>query len=323
MHAGNLPRTLEKNTASLLVASGRGIMQLELLGPIRLWRQAGEVPLGPPKQRAVLGVLAGRLGDVVSVEQVVDGVWGRRLPRSAASAVHTYVAGLRRVLDPTRGRRGSGSILASVSGGYCLMMSPDAVDARLFARCCDAAHTLLAAGRSDAAVRELERALGLWHGEAYANVPGPFAEIERARLAEARMAAVEEWADLMLAVGLHNQVVPALVGHVGREPLRERLRFLLMLALYRSGRRAHALGVYRETREVLNTELGVEPGAELRELHEQILNGHPALMPGTVSGSVRLLRSMGSVDSGPAPLRQPPPEGRRPEAHTAATERSR
>lgn len=308
-------------------------MQLELLGPIRFWRHGKELSLGPPKQRAVLGVLAGRLGEVVSVEQLVDGVWGNRLPRSAASGVHTYVAGLRRVLDPARGRLRSEGVLASVSGGYCLRLPAEAVDAQLFTQHHAVARALMGQGRSDAAVAELERALSLWHGDAYANVPGPFAEIERARLGEDRLAAVEEWADLLLTAGMHNQVVPALVGHVGREPLRERLRFLLMLALYRSGRRAHALCVYRETREILNAELKVEPGPELRELHEQILNGNPALMPGTVSGSVQLLRSMGAVDTGRRAVHdpsaaQPPvssrrkPYGRWHEAHTAVADRS-
>jgi DNA-binding SARP family transcriptional activator len=269
---------------------------LELLGPVRLWRNHNEVCVGPPKQRAVLGVLAGRLGEVVSVEQLVDAVWGRRLPQSAASAVHTYVAGLRRALEPNRCRRGTSRVLASVSGGYCLRIPADAVDARLFLRGIDAARTALAAGRPGPAVAELERALSLWHGEAYANVPGPFADIERTRLGETRMSAIEDWADLLLAAGLHTQVVPVLVGHVGRYPLRERLRFILMLALYRSGRRADALAVYRETREVLSVELGVEPGPALQELHEQILDGRPALLPGGVTGNVQVLRSMGATD---------------------------
>lgn len=275
-------------------------MQLELLGPIRFWRHGEEVSLGPPKQRAVLGLLAGRLGEVVSVEQIVDGVWGRDVPQSAASGVHTYVAGLRRVLDPARGRRASGGVLVSGSGGYCLRLPAEAVDAQLFTRHHAAARNLLANGQTEAAIGQLERALGLWHGDAYASVPGPFAEIERVRLTEARLVAVEEWADLLLTAGWHNQVIPALVGHVGREPLRERLRSLLMLALYRCGRRAHALGVYRETRELLMSELGVEPGPELTALHEQILNGHPALMPRTVPGSVQLLRSMTAAPAGGA-----------------------
>ncbi|NUS14423.1 MAG: hypothetical protein HOY69_24000 [Streptomyces sp.] len=318
-------------------------MQLELLGPIRFWRHGEEVPLGPPKQRAVLGLLAGRLGEVVSVEQIVDGVWGRELPPSAASGVHTYVAGLRRVLDPSRVRRSSGGILVSGSGGYCLRLPPEAVDAEQFTRHHGAARDLLAAGQNEAAIGRLELALGLWHGDAYAGVPGPHAEIERVRLTEARMMAVEEWAGLLLAAGWYNQVIPALIGHIGHEPLRERLRSLLMLALYRCGRRAHALDVYRETRELLMNELGVEPGPELTALHEQILNGHPALMPRTVPGNVELLRSMTAVPAGtdrwPAAETQPPvrqspvavpaaggfPHARRPvrNGYTAVTDGSR
>ncbi|MFD0430928.1 BTAD domain-containing putative transcriptional regulator [Streptomyces zhihengii] len=253
-------------------------MRLELLGSVRAWCDGTEVLLGPPKQRAVIGVLVSRINEIVGVEEIVDAVWGSAVPQTAANGVHTYVAGLRRVLDPGRGRRESGGVLVSSGGGYALCLDPGHVDTALFERHHAQARRLHGQGRLPEALREFDTALGLWRGDAYANVPGPFAEMERTRLGELRMTAVEEWAADMLAVGRHAEVVPVLSNLVAKEPLRERLRWFLMLTLYRCGRRAHALGVYRETRRLLSEELGLEPGIELQTLHSHILEGHPDLL---------------------------------------------
>ncbi|PZH14814.1 AfsR family transcriptional regulator [Streptomyces sp. NTH33] len=253
-------------------------MRLELLGSVRAWCDGTEVLLGPPKQRAVIGVLVSRINEIVGVEEIMDAVWGSAVPQTAANGVHTYVAGLRRVLDPGRGRRESGGVLVSSGGGYALCLDPGHVDVALFERHHAQARRLHGQGRLPEALREFDAALGLWRGDAYANVPGPFAEVERTRLNELRMTAVEEWAAAMLAVGRHAEVVPVLSNMVAKEPLRERLRWFLMLTLYRCGRRAHALGVYRETRRLLSEELGLEPGIELQTLHSHILEGHPDLL---------------------------------------------
>lgn len=252
----------------------RGNMRLELLGSVRAWCDEVEVLLGPPKQRAVVGVLASRVNEIVGVEEIVDAVWGSAVPQTAANGVHTYVAGLRRALEPGRGRRASGGVLTSSGGGYALCLDPDHVDVAVFERRHAEARRLHGQGRPQEALRAFDTALGLWRGDAYANVPGPFAEMERTRLTELRMTAVEEWAADMLAVGRHAEAVPVLSNLVAREPLRERLRWLLMLSLYLGGRRAHALGVYRETRSLFSEELGLEPGTELQSLHAQILAGH-------------------------------------------------
>ncbi|MFE5584785.1 BTAD domain-containing putative transcriptional regulator [Kitasatospora sp. NPDC056531] len=252
-------------------------MRLELLGPMRTWIRGEQVLIGPPKQRAVLGLLASRVNEVVGIEQIVNAVWGDAVPPSVLNGVHTYVAGLRRVLEPDRGPRESGGVLVSASGGYALRMDAEAVDIERFVRGHAQARRLRAAQDVEGAVRAYEDALALWHGDAYANVPGPFAEMERVRLQELKVTAGEEWAESLLAAGRHTESVTVLSDLVLREPLRERLRWLLMLALYRGRRRAHALEVYRETRRLLDDELGIEPGPELRSLHEQILGGHPDL----------------------------------------------
>ncbi|XQE85370.1 AfsR/SARP family transcriptional regulator [Streptomyces microflavus] len=248
------------------------------------------MPLGPPKQRAVLALLASRAGEVVGVDNIVDALWDGDIPQTATNGVHTYVAGLRRALEPGRSRREAGAILTSVSGGYCLRMDPEQVDATLFTRRHARARRSRIEGSPDEAVRWYEEALALWRGDAYSGVPGPFAAVERTRLRDLRLTAVEEWAADMLDAGRHAEAVAELSAAVGEEPLREKLRWLLMLTLYRSGRQAHALAVYTETRQLLNRELGIEPGAELRSLHQQILAGHPRLRREGEAAAARAVR---------------------------------
>ncbi|AIR96908.1 BTAD domain-containing putative transcriptional regulator [Streptomyces glaucescens] len=252
-------------------------LRIQLLGPVRAWRDGTEVPLGPPKQRAVLSLLASRANDVVGVDTIVDALWDGDVPHSAANSVHTYVAGLRRELEPGRSRRGASAVLVSASGGYCLRTEPDQVDAALFVRRHTEARRSWAQGDTDTSLRLYEEALSLWRGEAYAAIPGPFASMERTRLRDLRLTAVEEWAADMLAAGRHGETAAELIRAVSEEPLREKLRWLLMLTLYRNGRQAHALRVYDEIRRLLSSELGIEPGAELRDLYQQILCGHPGL----------------------------------------------
>ncbi|MFG2052943.1 BTAD domain-containing putative transcriptional regulator [Micromonospora sp. NPDC048930] len=250
---------------------------LAVLGPMRAWRHGDEITLGPPKQRAVLGLLASRVNDVVGFEEIIDAVWGSEVPPTAANGVHTYVAGLRRVLEPGRSRRELGDVLVSTGGGYALFMDPDDLDTTLFAARHRQARRLREAGEGAEAAEVYQAALRLWRGEAYFGVPGPFAAVERTRLQELRLTVVEELAELLLDLHRPADAVTVLSEAVAKEPLREKLRGLLMLALYRSGRQADALSLYRETRQLLREELGIEPVLELRDLHNQILAGHPDL----------------------------------------------
>ncbi|WP_333767836.1 AfsR/SARP family transcriptional regulator [Streptomyces sp. IBSBF 2435] len=282
-------------------------LRIQLLGPVRAWRHGAEVALGPPKQRAVLGLLASRANDVVGVENIVDALWGSDVPQTAANGVHTYVGGLRRALEPGRSRRAAGAVLTSESGGYCLRLDPVDVDATLFVRSHGDARRSRGEGNADATLRLYEQALSLWHGEAYSGIPGPFAAMERTRLRDLRLTAVEEWAADMLAAGRHAEMVTELTGAVSEEPLREKLRWLLILALYRSGRQAHALRMYEETRQLLSSELGIEPGADLRNLYQQILSGHPELRsPGTDPAPVLLSGRESAFRGAPKPVQLPP-----------------
>lgn len=230
--------------------------------------------MGPPKQRALLALLATHRGAVVGPSQIIDGLWGPVAPNTALNGVHTYVAGLRRVLDPTRGRgREPGGVLLSVAGGYELRVPEEAVDATQFVQQLAVARRLTAEGRSDAAFDALGKALGQWRGDALAGVPGPFAAVERSRLREMRFSAAEDWIAGIIAAGRSEEAIVVTSEAIAQEPLREKLRWLLMLALYRCGRQAHALQAYGEARSLLRDELGIEPGAELQELHAQILAG--------------------------------------------------
>ncbi|ANZ42950.1 hypothetical protein BBK82_22725 [Lentzea guizhouensis] len=242
-----------------------------MLGALAATVDGQELTLGPPRQRAVLAVLALRANHVVSRSELIDAVWGDEPPASADNGIHTYVAGLRRLFEPDRASRAPSSVLLSTDAGYLLRLPPEASDVAMFRTHLDEAGRLRR--EPAAAISAFDAALGLWHGIALEGVPGPFAAVERARLAELRLTAVEQRAALMLSVGREAEVAAELTTLVSAHPLRERLHGLLMSALYRSGRQAEALAVYTDLRRLLIEELGIEPGPELRQLHEELLVG--------------------------------------------------
>ncbi|WP_410586404.1 BTAD domain-containing putative transcriptional regulator [Amycolatopsis sp. lyj-23] len=248
------------------------VVQVDLLGEVRVRVAGGELAVGPPRQRAVLAVLALRAGATVSRSELIDGVWGESAPASVEGSVHTYIHGLRRVLSAT-----GGEMLVRTGAGYRLVLEPAAVDVTAVELGVRRARELAGTGENAAAVRVLDECLGLWRGVPLAGVPGPLAEAERVRLTELRYQLVEERADLMLALRRHRELVAELGEAVLAEPFRERLRALLMLALYRSGRRAEALAEFDTARRLLVAELGLDPGAELAELHARILRADPEL----------------------------------------------
>jgi DNA-binding SARP family transcriptional activator/tetratricopeptide (TPR) repeat protein len=256
-----------------------------VLGPVAVWNGNEELRVGQPRQQAVLGILAMRANRVISRGELVDAVWGQDPPASAEGGIYTYVAGLRRIIEPTRSARGPGRVLVSSGAGYVLHLVPGQPDAVAFEQQLARARQLRKNGDPLGAVGELESALGLWRGAAFSGVPGPFAETERVRLAELRSGAAEERADVLLTLGRHEEVVADLTALVADHPLRERMRGLLMIALYRNGRPAEALRVFAEGRQVLQQELGVGPGTELSRIHGQVLHSDPALdLPATASG---------------------------------------
>jgi DNA-binding SARP family transcriptional activator/tetratricopeptide (TPR) repeat protein len=243
----------------------------------------------------VLGILAMRANRVISRGELVDAVWGADPPASAEGGIYTYVAGLRRVIEPSRTLRGPGRVLVSSGAGYVLHLVPGQPDAVAFEQQLARARQLRKSGDLAGAADALDGALGLWRGAAFAGVPGPFAETERVRLTELRSAAAEERADALLALGRHEEVVPDLTAMVADHPLRERMRGLLMIALYRGGRHAESLRVFQDGRRVLAEELGIDPGTELSRIHQQVLSSDPAL--NLTVGSSTVSRSPGPEDS--------------------------
>jgi DNA-binding SARP family transcriptional activator len=252
-------------------------LTLAFLGSLRILLNERKVTLGQPKQRAVLALLASRPNDVVSTIEIIDAVWDWEVPRTASSAVHTYIAYLRRVLGQRQGGHSDRQFIESSGGGYVLHMEPGNIDIEAFTRHLSKAREFRSLGSAQAAIEEFNAAMGLWRGDAYTNIPGPFAAMERNRLHELHMTAVEEWASAMGTVGRDIEAIPVLSEAVTREPLRERLRWLLMLFFYRCGRRASALSLYQQTRQLLRDELGVDPSPMLQSLHHKILTDDPAL----------------------------------------------
>ncbi|MFI5910980.1 BTAD domain-containing putative transcriptional regulator [Dactylosporangium sp. NPDC051541] len=268
--------------------------RFEMLGPVRAWRGDTELDLGPAKQRAVLITLLINANRPVPTERIVDAVWADEPPENGANVVQKYVAGLRRVLEPDRSPRSPGSLLTLTDAGYQLSVGPDRLDADVFHGLVRQAHAMLAAGRPADAGALLVRALGLWRGPALAGLSGALFDAARDRLTEGRASALEAWAGLQLRLGHHVPLAPRLAELVAEFPLREELRYQLMLALYRCGRQPEALAAFRAARQLFADEFGVEPGERLQELHRAILRADPALAGPVMAQPV-------------APLMPPPP----------------
>ncbi|GAA3438090.1 BTAD domain-containing putative transcriptional regulator [Kutzneria kofuensis] len=253
-------------------------LRAKLLGPVRLWVGTREVTLGSPLPRAVIAMLAMRTSTVVSREELIDGVWGENPPATVEGSLYTYISSLRKALEPDRGRRESSGLLPSEGAGYRLLLAPTNLDVVEFNLLRDRAEHQLAAGDAAAALRSIDEGLALWQGEAFSGVTGPYAQSQRNRLGELRVVARELRSEAALANGQHTTAVADIAALVHEYPIRERPRSLLMLALYRCGRQAEALTAFREARQVLIDELGVEPGPQLQELHERILANDPTLL---------------------------------------------
>ncbi len=245
-------------------------LRFGVLGPVRAWRDDEPVATGSPQQRALLAALLLREGRTATAAELIDALWGGEPPSQALAAVRTYASRLRKVLDP--------GVLVSESGGYAVRgLGEGALDLAAAQELATEAEKARSGGDLSRAREVLNRALSLWDGETLAGVPGPYAEAQRARLEEWRLQLVEAGLDMDLEQGCHAEAVSELTALTAAHPLRERLRELLMLALYRSGRQAEALAVYADTRRLLADELGVDPRPGLRDLQQRILRADPAL----------------------------------------------
>ncbi|MFI1760852.1 BTAD domain-containing putative transcriptional regulator [Streptomyces sp. NPDC020800] len=253
-------------------------IRYQLLGHTRACLGESELAVGPPQQQAVLVCLLLRAGRAVSVDGIVDSVWGPQAPDTAVAAVRTYAWRLRKALGEQQGEeRAKASTVSSVGTGYQMTVGPDQLDVLRVERLAAEAARARDSGGIETARTLVMQALRLWHGEPLAKVPGPFAKQQRARLEALRLALMEECFDLDLLLGRHALAIPDLNAFVTEHPLRERGHGQLMRALYADGQQAAALDTFEQLRRRLGEELGVDPSHDLRSLHQRILRNDPAL----------------------------------------------
>jgi DNA-binding SARP family transcriptional activator/tetratricopeptide (TPR) repeat protein len=280
-------------------------MRFQVLGPLRVWDGDDWSAIRAAQPRVVLAVLLTQRRQAVSAERLAEELWGDRPPRTALNTIQVYVVRLRRLVGADR--------LLTRGRGYLLDVPDGELDSMVFERLIEEGHRRLVDGQLASGVDQLAEALSLWRGPAMHDVPdSPIVRAEVDRLEQRRVTALEARLGAELELGRHTEVVDELGRLVSEHPLRERLRGHLMLALYRCGRRAEALEVYRSGRAELITELGMEPGPDLRELERAILADEvrppglairvtPAQLPADVAGftgraaPLRELDALGSV----------------------------
>ena len=255
-----------------------GAALFRILGPVEVWTGEGWSSIGAAKQRSVLATLLLRPGEPVSLDVLIDEVWPDKAPARAANLVSVYVHHLRKLIGD-----GEGRVLVTRAPGYQVVLGPGELDADRFAALVADGRQALASGAAERAAGLLSEAIELWRGRALADVPATSqVAAEADRLEESRIEALELRAEASLARGRHAEVVPEVRRLLADHPLRERLWALLMRGLYGAGRQAEALEVYERARNTIADELGVDPGADLQQLYQQILNaddGQATLAP--------------------------------------------
>ncbi|MGH3776717.1 MAG: BTAD domain-containing putative transcriptional regulator [Pseudonocardiaceae bacterium] len=252
-------------------------MEFAILGPLEVLERHRRIEVSRAKERLLLAVLVVHANEMVSVDRLIEALWGTEPPATAANTLQTYISHLRRALEPGRAARAKGGVLRTRSHGYSLVVTPEAVDAVRFEQLAREGRDTLSADPQRAA-EKLSRALALWRGEPLAEFRFElFAQSEITRLTELRAVVLEDRAEAELALGRHATLCGELSRAVAEQPLRERLWSQLIRALYRCGRQAEALGAYSRLREQLREQLGIDPSPELVRLHEAVLAQRPDL----------------------------------------------
>jgi DNA-binding SARP family transcriptional activator len=246
-----------------------GLVEFGLLGLLKVVEDGRVVPIPAAKQRVLLACLLLRAGELVTVDKLAEAIWGTALPADPRRVVQVYVTRLRKLLRP--------GLLQSRPEGYVLAVDGGNTDLGQFALLLEQAGQAAEADDRQAEAALLRQALGLWRGEALADVPSEALHRDVARLTEQRLEALQRRIEADLALGRHAELVSELRVLTDRYPLREKLWAQLMTALYRCGRQADALQAFTQARDRLVEELGIEPAAELQRLQHAILTGDPAL----------------------------------------------
>jgi DNA-binding SARP family transcriptional activator len=274
-------------------------MEFCLLGPLTVRKDGRVVPSLAAKQRVVLAALLLHAGRVVTLDTLAEAVWGAEPPASARATLQNYVKRLRKALGDTRHSR-----IATMPQGYQINVADSELDLSRFQALRGEAQRAMVGGRCEEAAARLRDALALWRGEPLTGMPSNALLLrEKPRLVELHSEALEARIDADLKLGRHGAVIAELRQFSAAYPLRERAHGMLMLALYRDGRRADALAAYQHARQVLVSELGLEPGPGLRDLHQRILCADPALLlPGNPAAGDE--KAIATLTPGPATASQ-------------------
>jgi DNA-binding SARP family transcriptional activator len=260
-------------------------VEFKVLGPLEVLDRGRPLDLGAPRQRALFAFLLLHANEVVSTDRLAEALWPGEIPKTAAKAIQVYVSALRKALGRAR------DMLETRAPGYLLRVGPDELDLQQFEQLLTKARSEEAAARA----ATLRAALSLWRDAPLADFAyDPFVQTEAARLEELRQLALEDRMEAELELGGGRELVAELQALVAERPLQERPRALLMRALYRAGRQSDALDVFREGRSLLDEDLGLEPGPELRELERAILRQDQALSAEAGRGE-EVLRSIVAV----------------------------
>ncbi|GAA0918126.1 AfsR/SARP family transcriptional regulator [Streptomyces thermoalcalitolerans] len=256
-------------------------MDIQVLGPLKADIDGVSIVPTAGKPRQILALLAFCPGRVMPVPTLMEEIWGTDLPRSAMTTLQTYILQLRRHLGAAMGPDAPGSakdVLATRHGGYLLRIPPESVDVHRYEQLVAAGRSAFDAGEDERAAGLFRKALDMWQGPALVDMRvGPVLEIEVMRLEESRLGIIEQRIDADLRLGRHSELLAELTDLIARHPQHEGLHSQAMVALYRSGRQAAALDVYRGLRTRLIEELGVEPSPRLQRLHQAMLTVDPAL----------------------------------------------
>jgi len=272
-------------------------MEFGVLGTVVIRRGRIVLPLPAAMPRTVLAALLLDANRVVSTARLTDVLWGDRPPASAAASLQNHIARLRTILGPADRDR-----IKTTAPGYLIRVLPGELDLDSFSALAGRGFLARGAGDWAAAAGDLGAALALWRGSPLADVPSALIqEVEVPRLEQSRLAALEARIDADLHLGRHEGVIGELGALIAAHPLREGFHQALMLACYQLGRQADALAAYRHARQLLHHELGVEPGAELRELHQRILRADPGSSgPATATSATATSATATSATATPA-----------------------
>ncbi|ALG08380.1 hypothetical protein AOZ06_17005 [Kibdelosporangium phytohabitans] len=249
-------------------------LRIQVLGPLRISVNGGQVNLNSERQRTILGILALTPGTPVTIDVLVDAAWGAHPPRTAVDLVRSQMSRLRRRIQPN-GR--SAQVLVAMNSGYALQVDDNQLDLLAFRRLFDNARRDFRAGRIESAVGDYKAAIELWRGDPSADVVGLYQQTVLENLRREAEIALLEYADAAARIGRHGETVTTLRQFVTANPLHESAHARLMTALAGCGERAMALEVFENLRHQLADELGVDPSMVVRRTHEAILRGEPAM----------------------------------------------